>query len=537
MAQYNTPHQQPPNYSPPYSPGAPTPTVIRLPRRRRPEANPLLIFSVLVFLGITGVTILVLAGVFAFYGYYQNSARIVPGVAVGAVEIGGMTREEAAIILQKTWDLETQLEVTNGMSSQTMKPSEIGLMADPDATAQKAHNIAHGQSMLAEMAQMFASMMDGRQVPPEVTFNEDIALVKLNELAQQMSQAPKDATLLVDGATLVPVPSELGYTINIQETLALMEADSQGILLSGRLQVIPQPIAARITDVTPALEEAQRFLDTPLSVQVYDVISNETTELQIPREAIAEWLTVELGDSGPRVALDEYKVAAYLTGLSEQLGGGRYLQGERFGAQFAQAVRDGTPFPPIIASHSPTTYTTQPGDTLLKISWNVGMPMWKIIQANPDLDIDNVWAGMDLVIPSKDEMLPLPVIPNKRIVISISKQRLWVYQDGQQISRHVISTGIDKSPTQPGVFQVQSHDKNAYASVWDLYMPNFLGIYESWPGFMNGIHGLPTLSNGQRLWANILGSPASYGCIILDLDTAEWLYEWAEDGVVVEIQP
>ena len=244
-----------------------------------------------------------------------------------------------------------------------------------------------------------------------------------------------------------------------------------------------------------------------------------------------------MGDSGPRVALDEYKVAAYLTGLSEQLGGGRYLQGERFGAQFAQAVRDGTPFPPIIASHSPTTYTTQPGDTLLKISWNVGMPMWKIIQANPDLDIDNVWAGMDLVIPSKDEMLPLPVIPNKRIVISISKQRLWVYQDGQQISRHVISTGIDKSPTQPGVFQVQSHDKNAYASVWDLYMPNFLGIYESWPGFMNGIHGLPTLSNGQRLWANILGSPASYGCIILDLDTAEWLYEWAEDGVVVEIQP
>lgn len=105
------------------------------------------------------------------------------------------------------------------------------------------------------------------------------------------------------------------------------------------------------------------------------------------------------------------------------------------------------------------------------------------------------------------------------------------------IGQHVISTGIDRSPTQPGIFQVQTHDPNAYASVWDLYMPNFLGIYEAWPGFMNGIHGLPTLSNGQRLWANVLGRPASYGCIILDLETSEWLYHWAENGVVVEIQP
>jgi len=99
----------------------------------------------------------------------------------------------------------------------------------------------------------------------------------------------------------------------------------------------------------------------------------------------------------------------------------------------------------------------------------------------------------------------------------------------------VISTGIDRSPTQPGVFQVQTHHLEAYASVWDLYMPHFLGIYEAWPGFMNGIHGLPTLSSGQRLWAGNLGRPVSYGCIILNLEAAEWLFHWAERGVVVEI--
>lgn len=163
--------------------------------------------------------------------------------------------------------------------------------------------------------------------------------------------------------------------------------------------------------------------------------------------------------------------------------------------------------------------------------------MWKILEANPGLDPDHLYSGQVLNLPSKDTLLPLDVIPNKRIVISISKQKLMVYENNQLIKKFVISTGVDRSPTQPGVFQVQTHRANAYASVWDLYMPNFLGIYEAWPGFMNGIHGLPMLSNGTRLWANILGKPASYGCIILDLNDSKFLYQWAENGVVVEILP
>ncbi len=146
-------------------------------------------------------------------------------------------------------------------------------------------------------------------------------------------------------------------------------------------------------------------------------------------------------------------------------------------------------------------------------------------------------AGTELTIPAKDELLPLPIVPNKRIIISISNQRLRAYENGELLGKHLISTGIDKSPTQPGIFQVQTHKRDAYASVWDLNMPNFIGIYEAWPGFMNGIHGLPTLSSGTRLWENVLGEPASFGCIILDMETSEWLYNWADDGVIVEIEP
>jgi lipoprotein-anchoring transpeptidase ErfK/SrfK len=165
------------------------------------------------------------------------------------------------------------------------------------------------------------------------------------------------------------------------------------------------------------------------------------------------------------------------------------------------------------------------------------MPYWKIQKANPGMNPDQLYSGQKLTIPSRNEMLPLPVVMNKRIVISISQQRLWTYEDGQQTGEHIISTGIDRSPTIPGVYQVQTHDPYAYASVWDLYMPNFMGIYEGWPGFMNGIHGLPTLSGGRLLWSGNLGRPVSYGCIILGLQEAQDLYNWAENGVIVEIKP
>jgi len=47
------------------------------------------------------------------------------------------------------------------------------------------------------------------------------------------------------------------------------------VLLGGRLQVIPQPVAPQITDVTPVIAEARRLLDMPLEIQAYDPIADQ----------------------------------------------------------------------------------------------------------------------------------------------------------------------------------------------------------------------------------------------------------------------
>lgn len=472
-----------------------------------------------------------------YYTYFQISGRILPGVHVGGSQLGGKTSDEAAAQLYQDWNLKKHLQITDGIQTVQIAPAELGLSVDPLGIVQSAYEVGHGQSILAEIDQMVYSLTKGWGIAPVVDFDAQAAAAGLQALDGSLNRPAKNASILLDGDQLVAMPAEIGYAINHGETLAALAADPRGVMINGGFQVVLQPVIPAISDVTPFLEEGERLLSSPRPVRAYDPVTDEWMEWTPARQDVASWMVAGTREDGaPALSLDESRMTGFLEGLSASLGAGRWLDlASRSGSLEDLLLSEGAA--PLLVRHAPTTYTVQPGDTLIKIGWNVGVPYWRILEANPGVDAESIYTGQVLNIPSKDDLLPLPVVSNKRIVISISQQRLWTYQDRALRSEHVISTGIDRSPTQPGVFQIQTHEVNAYASVWDLHMPHFMGIYESWPGFINGIHGLPTLSNGNRLWANILGRPASYGCIILDLDAAEDLFNWAEEGVVVEIQP
>jgi lipoprotein-anchoring transpeptidase ErfK/SrfK len=133
---------------------------------------------------------------------------------------------------------------------------------------------------------------------------------------------------------------------------------------------------------------------------------------------------------------------------------------------------------------------------------------------------------------------PAVLVPNtsggKYILVDISEQHMYVYEGDTLIYSFVASTGINNA-TRVGTFAVQSKIPNAYGSTWDIWMPDWLGIYWS-AGLENGIHALPILPNGATLWEGYLGRPVSYGCVVLGTYEAQLLYDWAEIGTPVEIQ-
>ena len=130
---------------------------------------------------------------------------------------------------------------------------------------------------------------------------------------------------------------------------------------------------------------------------------------------------------------------------------------------------------------------------------------------------------------------PLPEYSGSQyILVDISEQHMYVYDGDTLIYSFVASTGMNNA-TRTGTFAVQSKIPNAYGSTWNIWMPNWLGIYWS-GGLENGIHALPILPNGATLWAGFLGRPISYGCVVLGSYEAQVLYDWAVIGTPVEIR-
>jgi LysM repeat protein len=180
-------------------------------------------------------------------------------------------------------------------------------------------------------------------------------------------------------------------------------------------------------------------------------------------------------------------------------------------------------------------YTVQRGDTLASIAYRYGTTAWAIASASGLANPNYIYPGQRLRIPAGAGAAPSSVSGGgQRIVVDLSEQRMYVYQGGQLLWNWVVSTGRPGQTTAVGHYKVLNKIPNAYAYTWSLQMPYWLGIY--WAGSLqNGIHALPIQANGQRLWDGYLGTPVSFGCVILSTQNAQTLYNWAAVGTPVDI--
>jgi lipoprotein-anchoring transpeptidase ErfK/SrfK len=469
-----------------------------------------------------------------FYVYFELTGRIYPAVKAGSLPLGWMTQDQAFERIETYWNQNHEIVVTEGERAWKASTMDFGLYVDAKTTVEQAYRIGRGGGGFFDFWKILFG--GGIEVEPVVLFVPDLARKQLEGWKAVVDQVPQNASLQFQNSQWVAVPGQKGRLINVQATLDGMTADPIKIMKENQFSLVMQTAEPILPDLSPFLPQLQNTLTHPLVLRAYDPIKDEVLKWTVPNERLASWLRFVVNGEKLEIQVDTPSIEQFLAEKRSEIGEGRKVVLNTEVENIQNLWQAGKTIPGIVY-YEPTEYVVQSGDTLTAIGIKVGMPYWKIKDANPDISPEMLMAGQKLVIPSKNDMLPLPVVMNKRIVISITQQRMWVYQDKKQIKEWVVSTGISTSPTMPGYYQVRTHVLDAYASVWDLHMPHFLGVYEGWPGFMNGIHGLPTLSSGQRLWANVLGSPASYGCIILNLKEAEELYDWAEDGVVVEIQP
>jgi LysM repeat protein len=465
---------------------------------------------------------------------------IYPNVYVFGENLGGLPPEEAAQRLERVfagYDY-GHLILSDGDRTWRVPWSEAGMRLDPDATARQAF-AAGRQDGWRTLLSMWLGQR--RDISPVFTIDGAATRRALEQLAEQMREPPTDATLRLEGDQVVVTPSQQGRELDVDATVGKIVDTVTHLGPDYPFAPTYRAIPPRITDVGASRALAEEMLTREVRVVAHGEHEGETYTWNwtLGRDVVARWLRVEEteGNPGFSVQINEEAVQATVADLATE------PEADDWGFPTDQVARDvldtfqaGGGEVTAELTPPPRIYRVQPGDRLTIIGAKFGMPPGLIAEANPGVDLDQLHVGQELIIPPQDVLTPYDPVPGKKIVISIPEQRLRVYENGELLYDWPCSTGMKDSPTITGEFQVLSKEEMAYASQWDLQMPHFIGVYRAGGNTYNGIHALPILSNGQRLWAGHLGSRASFGCIVLGIEEAETLFNWAELGVPVTIE-
>ncbi len=209
----------------------------------------------------------------------------------------------------------------------------------------------------------------------------------------------------------------------------------------------------------------------------------------------------------------------------------------------ATARPSATHFPTRTATATPlpvSTYTVQAGETLSAIAFHLGLSLANLAGYNNIPDPALIHAGQVLQVPPGGYTSPPLATTSgpKQIIVSLSQQRVFAYQGDRQIYNFLVSTGKDNS-TSTGSFTVLDKLPYPYSTSWNFYMPFWLGLYynPANANVENGFHALPITPAGNELWGDDLGTPVSFGCIVLAPYDAKVLYDWVEIGTPVLIYP
>jgi lipoprotein-anchoring transpeptidase ErfK/SrfK len=126
-------------------------------------------------------------------------------------------------------------------------------------------------------------------------------------------------------------------------------------------------------------------------------------------------------------------------------------------------------------------------------------------------------------------LLPTPIPPGSSgerwIDINLSEQLLIAYEGTVPVRWVTISSGLPATPTVVGRFRIYIKYVADDMRGVDYYLPSVPYVMYFYKGY--GLHG--------TYWHSNFGYPMSHGCVNLPTPEAEWLFNFASVGTLVNI--
>lgn len=210
-----------------------------------------------------------------------------------------------------------------------------------------------------------------------------------------------------------------------------------------------------------------------------------------------------------------------------------------------------------IAQVDPLKHIVGYGETLAAIGTRYGVNWRDIATANGIINIDRIVAGQTLIIPgiaaptipvspanidnsfsspahglgildAPVNVLPAPptITVGKQLVVDLSDQMVYAYNDGLLVYSVMGSTGLPATPTVQGDYKIYNRVPSQTMSGPGYWLPGVNWVQYFYQGY--AFH--------TAYWHDNWGQPMSHGCVNLPEEAAKWLYDFATIGTPVHVQ-
>ncbi len=113
------------------------------------------------------------------------------------------------------------------------------------------------------------------------------------------------------------------------------------------------------------------------------------------------------------------------------------------------------------------------------------------------------------------------------IDVDLSEQRVTAYEGSNAVNEFIVSTGTSAHPTVTGQFRIYVKLKSTAMAGPGYYLPGVPFTMYFYKGY--SLHG--------TYWHSNFGVPMSHGCVNMFTPDAEWLFNWASVGTLVNVHP
>ncbi len=244
-------------------------------------------------------------------GFYSRmyDGRIFPGVAVGGVDVSGMSTEQAAALLTQRLDYPRRGKIVfqEGTTLWTAKPADLGLFLDAQTTALAAYNLGRTGSLVVRLGDQWHAWSSGIDLAPWFVFDKRIAQYFLQGIAKQVDRPIIETTLGVSGVEVVVNSGQVGRTLDVPAALTVLDAQLK-TMTDGLVPLVVNETPPVILDATAQAELARQILSAPLALQIPNPEEGDPGPWSFEPVALAQMLTIQ------RVKTDDGEI--YQVGLS-----------------------------------------------------------------------------------------------------------------------------------------------------------------------------------------------------------------------------